>query len=654
MILLLVLVAIAVDESQNQKSVEHDIGADLKEMATNRQLRRRRPGVEESGTSKNKNEELQNATKLRSEAFLMDLGSDHIPPEREILNALVETYSYLFDNAMIQDSFIADQYVLGGSQYVTVCVTVMENDPKAINLYNRRRPPPVPKLRRRRRPFTPLTPTELATYVSSSSIKSSVMISAMNAYLEESGYKVNLIAEMSASACGGTDMIPVPSPPKMSPSSKPSVTPESVFITPTTSPFRSFSNMPTDTPSTNPSLSGAPTSSPTSEPSFSLSPSVGLGPSDWPQYGFTISAKQYGRISLSEDGQTAAAAFRECTQLTACARVFQYKTILINENNVTDWHQKGKDIFAATSGAVIGSVALAGNGESLGLGMTSTHDTEGTRYFSIQMLSFHSTEWHPFGEPLDESLPYDDDYSIRVSLSKDADILSCGVATQASGGTSLFQVYKRGLDDSWQRFGNALTLNVWAIAEVSGDGKTVALLSSTSSHVYHLNSAGDWEERMDGLPSAHYYRMSFNENGTVMATRLLVDHARNFVEVFSLQNEKWELSQRIVSNSVYEERFGYDIELSTDGTTVAIATFTSQPTLSTCAQAFRISNTSSKWRPMGRPPCADNPNWHDGFGTFLALSGDGHSLAVGDYGRNGEDSGHIHTYIYDPEDDAGE
>ena len=103
----------------------------------------------------------------------------------------------------------------------------------------------------------------------------------------------------------------------------------------------------------------------------------------------------------------------------------------------------------------------------------------------------------------------------------------------------------------------------------------------------------------------------------------------------------------ILSNVWTSGNFGFKLDLSSQGETVAIATFRVQGTLViSCTQAFQYNSTA--WNPLGRPPCLSLEQGHAGFGAYLALSGEGHTLAVGGIGSFYDrlDTGHIHTYEY--------
>lgn len=93
--------------------------------------------------------------------------------------------------------------------------------------------------------------------------------------------------------------------------------------------------------------------------------------------------------------------------------------------------------------------------------------------------------------------------------------------------------------------------------------------------------------------------------------------------------------------------FGFELDLSSQGNTVAVATYRVENQVSiACTQAFQFNTTA--WNALGRPPCETFEDGHAAFGSFLSLAGDGQTIAVGDIGSFNDplDSGHIHTYVF--------
>jgi hypothetical protein len=339
-----------------------------------------------------------------------------------------------------------------------------------------------------------------------------------------------------------------------------------------------------------------------------------------------------------------AAVFRESRDATPFAQVYKCNTN--DTNNATDWQKIGSAVSATQDDFIVDSVALSGDGTTIAVAMTSTATTAGVVSRQIYSLS----DFQPVGELLVESLPYSAKFKTQLSLSNDAGLLTFGMTTEAGEGTFLLQTYQRSIANSWQRFGAALKVDKSAVAEISADGQTVALLDSKASRIFHLTSTGDWEDRMEGLPLDFYYRMALNKNGLVLATRQLSQN--NLVEIFAFENGSWNHNGTVQDSDVYESNFGYQLDLSADGRTVVVATFRSRPTVAACVQAFQ-RDEANQWLPMGRPPCIEHENKHAAFGAYLALSGDGLLMAVGDFGKYFDflDNGHIHTYALEPENE---
>ena len=697
LVLLLVLTMVCSISALDNRRLRHRRSptAESINTTTNNQVVINSPAVESINSTTN------NQVVINSEAFLLDFGPGIIPDDAYLLQAFQDVFASLYDSTGIQDASIVDKFVSAElHHFVIVCVTVMNQDSLATLLYNR--------LLRRRRKNDGLA--EVVNKVSSGEDSNTDPMCLMNQRISQAGYQVHLMVQVPESICAAADMINVPQPSVLSPTtfapsrtlslapsaapstSQPSLLP---YIEQSTSPSASptivASNKPTrersespsaplrnsslplsknslptlspsqttsSHPSSMPSLSLLPSSQPTTSPMPSLTPYPSLsmpslmpsvmpsvGSPDWQQYGSTIMGRNKRTISLSNDGHILAAVFYESIDSTPVARAYKY--------TAEDWQKTGSDIFATHANFVVDSVALSGDGTTIAVAMTSTATGGVSRQFSVQVYSL--SDFQPVGELIVESLPYSAKFMTQLSLSNDAGLLSFGMTTEAGEGTFLLQTYQRIIANSWQRFGAALTMDTFAGVEISGDGHTVALLHTNPSRIFHLNSAGDWEDRLEGLPLDYYFSMALNEDGLHLATRQL--SLESMVDIFAFENGSWNHSGTVQASDVHnadvkESRFGYHLDLSADGKTVAIATFRSNPTF-VCVQAFH-HHEDDHWLPKGRPPCFPNVWNHTALGSYLALSGDGLLMAAGDIGNywESDDNGHIHTYAFVPVNEA--
>lgn len=312
---------------------------------------------------------------------------------------------------------------------------------------------------------------------------------------------------------------------------------------------------------------------------------------------------------------------------------------------MTDWLQMGNDIFPATKGFVVDSVALSGDGTTIAVATTNSATSTTTPEFAVQVYAVPDLQ--PIGDPIITSMSYSATFVTQVSLSHNASQLSFVITSETGTGSFALQNYQMSTEGSWQQFGTNLTRETTASAVISSDGFTVAVLAFSYSHIFHLNTDGLWEDRMNGLPTGFFYKVALNENGLVLATRTLSPTQRK-LEIFTFEDGTWSLNGTVYASDFFEPNMGYQLALSADGTMVTVATFRDYPSTVSCAQAISRDDTG-KWHPKGRPPCVEQFS-HSAFGSYMSLSSDGLMMAIGDDGDflNATDQGHIHMFQYAP------
>jgi hypothetical protein len=335
-----------------------------------------------------------------------------------------------------------------------------------------------------------------------------------------------------------------------------------------------------------------------------------------------------------------ASVFTHCRTNTPCVKLFNYNDTAINS---TDWLQVGDDIYAPTKGFIVDSVALSGDGTTIAVATTKPATSITTPEFAVHVYDL--SDMQPVGDSITTSMSYSATFTTQVSLSQNASQLSFAITSETGTGSFALQNYQRNAEGSWQPFGTNLTMEKKASAVISADGFSVAVLAFSYSHIFHLNSNGEWEDRLNGLPTGFFYKVALSENGLVMATRKLSPTQRK-LEIYTFDNGKWNLNGTVYGSDFFEPNMGYQLAMSADGKMVAVATFRDYPTTASCAQAIYLDDIG-KWRSKGRPPCVEQLS-HTAFGSYMALSSDGLTMAIGDDGDflNGTDRGHIHMFQY--------
>lgn len=132
------------------------------------------------------------------------------------------------------------------------------------------------------------------------------------------------------------------------------------------------------------------------------------------------------------------------------------------------------------------------------------------------------------------------------------------------------------------------------------------------------------------------------------------DSARNAgaVYVFTRSGAAWSQQAYLKASNVrrdYDMYFGWSVSLSSDGATLAVGARgedgdpaaggnQSDNSISNVGAVYVFARADASWEQRAYLKAAIAAN-HDAFGSSLALSADGHTLAVGAYSENGDSSG---------------
>jgi hypothetical protein len=299
---------------------------------------------------------------------------------------------------------------------------------------------------------------------------------------------------------------------------------------------------------------------------------------------------------------------------------------------VAGYEQLGSDIDGEAGNDQSGtSVAMSADGTVVAIGARDNDNLRGTNAGHVRVHAWDGAQWKQRGSDIDGEDAYDRS-GHSVALSADGTVVAIGAPTNynpvwisaswhSSGGYWLqgghVRVYKwngarwskRGSDIDAEGEGDIIGSSV----ALSADGTVVAIGG-------HRSSFGDYDE--------FGYRLG---------------SSAGHVRVHTWDGTRWNRRGADLSGEVNEYK-GYSVDLSTDGTVVAIGAIAYYPlTLTSAGYATVHKWNGAQWNQLTH---IDGEAATDSFGWSLALSADGTVVAIG-APRNdgtGNAAGHVRVY----------
>ena len=309
-------------------------------------------------------------------------------------------------------------------------------------------------------------------------------------------------------------------------------------------------------------------------------------------------------------------------------RVYQYSS--------GSWSQLGEDIdgeaFNDQSGR---SISLSSDGTIVAIGAFS-NSGPGFPYPSghVRVYSWDGTNWNQLGDDIDGEAS--GDYSgYSVSLNSDGTKVAIGASNKLrvheySGGSWS----KLGDDIVGEGFGDSSAYE--KSVSLSSDGTIVAIGApfndgngNNSGHVrVYQYSSGSWSQLgldIDGEAANDWfgYSVSLSDDGTILAAGADFNDGNGInsghVRVYEYSGSSWSQLGSDIDGEAANDLFGLSVSLSSDGTKVAIAAY------STYLSVYQYS--SGSWSKSGNNIDKEDINYGQDFS--LSLSSDGTKVAFG-------------------------
>ena len=210
----------------------------------------------------------------------------------------------------------------------------------------------------------------------------------------------------------------------------------------------------------------------------------------------------------------------------------------------------------------------------------------------------------------------------------------------------------------------------WSVA-LSGSGEFI-VVGAPHSNVYTSNKAGrikvyqfngsDWDillrqpydlEWIPGVnPNDEFgFSVSISKDGSIVSGSSINHNSTSgYAAVYERVNNNWvQLGNNITDNINTGTGAGHSIAISDNGNIIAVGEYQSDKNGSNSGHVsiYQYNSNSSSWEQLGND--IDGVAHNDLAGTSVALSGNGHIVAVGAHDHNGPagaDTGHVRIFQY--------
>jgi hypothetical protein len=331
--------------------------------------------------------------------------------------------------------------------------------------------------------------------------------------------------------------------------------------------------------------------------------------------------------------------------------------IIDNPNLIIDYAnstitQFGLDILGEADTTYAGyNVALSEDGTIMAISAPNNNGT-GTLRGSTRIYQYNNIDisWVQLGPDIDGEA--DNDQQTNVKLSKDGTIVA--VSSFANSGTGSVRVFKyNAIDISWIKQGQDID-GTGAGDEfaksfsLSANGKIIAIgatLNDTSYNnagqvvVYSYNDVS-WNKigTFNGFgPDAMTGEsVSLSSSGTILAiSSLPPETSSSFprVNIYELSNNVWSPKGPTIfapyASNMSGSRYGKIIELSSDGTIIAINDRFQQNTNYGRVLVYKYTSIDNSWNKLGSDVSGAVVTQNASIDPYIALSADGTIMAVG-------------------------
>uniref|UniRef100_UPI0026131E5B T9SS type A sorting domain-containing protein n=1 Tax=Winogradskyella sp. TaxID=1883156 RepID=UPI0026131E5B len=329
------------------------------------------------------------------------------------------------------------------------------------------------------------------------------------------------------------------------------------------------------------------------------------------------------------------------------------------------WTQIGQDIDGEAADDQSGfSLSLSSDGSILAIG-APFNDGNVLSSGHVRVYENQSGVWTQIGQDIDGELG--DTSGSSLSLSSDGTILAVGATNNGDNGLNSGQVkIYENINNVWMQIGQ--DINGESSSDQSGfslslssDGSILAIGApfndgngDSSGHVrVYENQSGVWTQIGQDIDGEAAFdqsgtRISLSSDGSILAVGAPSNDGNGndsgHVRVYENQSGVWTQIGQDIDGEAAGDSFGRNLDLSSDGSILAIGAPFNNDNGSSSGQVKVYMNINNTWMQIGSDINGESsPNL---FGISIKLSSDGSILAVGApfNDGNGNRSGHVRVF----------
>ena len=360
----------------------------------------------------------------------------------------------------------------------------------------------------------------------------------------------------------------------------------------------------------------------------------------WSQYGNTIARTgsdiDYAiDISMNSDGTIIAIGANK----SANGSVFVY------QYNGGTWIQMGSTLKGTNSGSEFGgriSINDAGDLLAVGAKLNNASGTAAAGCGRVYSYDSNTSDWVQMANGMC-GVQVNEHFAFRVALSgasttSDAIVAFSSEKWSNGKGRVFTYIYNQGTNNRWTKLGNALTGDAngdnFCDLALSNDGSTIAIGASSGEYfkVYQYTSP-DWilmSSKIYGNAVGDQFgnRLTFSGDGTTLAVSA-VKAANGYIKIYKYDNAIADWTERQQMTGESGDKFGYGIELSYDGSLLALSARQRDGNKG-CGYVYQYDNVSSAYEqvsPAGDPVAMCGDAAQDYLGRSVQISSDGSIVA---------------------------